>query len=71
MGYRVITETDSSKALELFVRSPGEFDLVITDQSMPNLSGLDLAEKMLNIRPDIPIPSRGSRVVWLQLNFDF
>jgi CheY-like chemotaxis protein len=54
-GYRVTSQTDSVSALEVFRLSPDEFDLVITDYTMPKLTGLDLARKMLRIRPDIPI----------------
>ncbi|MDH5299120.1 MAG: PAS domain S-box protein, partial [Desulfobulbaceae bacterium] len=54
-GYLVTAETASIKALELFKASPQEFDLVITDQSMPQMSGGRLAEELLMVRPDIPI----------------
>ena len=49
------TLTDSAKALELFSVDPSRFDLVITDQTMPKLTGLHLAREFLKIRPDIPI----------------
>ncbi len=55
LGYRVTTRTSSVEALELFRFKPGAFDLVITDQTMPNMSGADLARELLRIRPDIPI----------------
>jgi PAS domain S-box-containing protein len=55
LGYRVTSQTDSVSALEVFRLSPDEFDLVVTDYAMPKLTGLDLARKMLRIRPDIPI----------------
>ena len=42
-------------ALHLFERSPHAYDLVITDMTMPGLTGDQLAEKMLALRPDIPI----------------
>lgn len=54
-GYRVATEKSGSDALITFRGRPDEFDLVITDMSMPQMSGLDLAEKILKIRNDIPI----------------
>ncbi|MCP4606739.1 MAG: response regulator [Proteobacteria bacterium] len=41
--------------MEIFTVVPGRFDVVITDQSMPHLTGIELAERMLTIRPDIPI----------------
>jgi len=55
LGYRVTTRTSSIEALELFRVKPGEFDLVITDQTMPNMTGDNLAVELLRIRPDIPI----------------
>ena len=55
LGYNVITETNSHQALNLFKHKPDQFDVVITDQSMPNFSGIELAKKMLSIRPDLPI----------------
>ncbi len=55
LGYRVTTRTSSVEALELFRFKPGAFDLVITDQTMPNLSGANLARELLRIRADIPI----------------
>lgn len=55
LGYKVTTETDSPKALEQFSKSPYSYDLIITDQTMPNLTGADLAKQALAIRPDLPI----------------
>ena len=55
LGYRVTTRTSSVEALELFRVKPGEFDLVITDQTMPNMTGADLAVEILQLRQDIPI----------------
>ncbi|MBW1867571.1 MAG: PAS domain S-box protein [Deltaproteobacteria bacterium] len=55
LGYEITAKTDSVKALEVFKQSPDFFDLVITDQTMPNMTGLDLAEKILAVRPDLPI----------------
>ena len=55
LGYSVTAKTNSQEAFEIFLESPGAFDLVITDQTMPNLPGTELAEKILQIRPDIPI----------------
>lgn len=54
-GYQVTFKTDSVEALETFRFEPGEFDLVITDHDMPGMSGLELAQKLLTLRPDIPI----------------
>lgn len=55
LGYRVKAEISCKKALEVFRRHPDEFDLVITDMSMPQMTGLMLAEALLKIRPNIPI----------------
>ena len=54
-GYEVTTRTSSLEALELFRNKYSTFDLVITDQSMPNMTGERLAKEMMAIRPDIPI----------------
>ncbi|HVN97181.1 MAG TPA: PAS domain S-box protein [Syntrophorhabdaceae bacterium] len=55
LGYAVTTMTSSSEALKLFYRDPFHFDLVITDQTMPELTGLRLAEQLLTVRSDLPI----------------
>lgn len=54
-GYRVIAMESSPAALLEFSRAPQEFDLVITDMTMPFLSGIDLAGEMIKLRGDIPI----------------
>ncbi len=41
--------------MKLFSENPADFDLVITDHTMPHLTGLDLAENLLKIRSDVPI----------------
>jgi CheY-like chemotaxis protein len=55
LGYRVTTEVDSLQALKTFSNHPHDFDLVITDQTMPHMSGVDLAKVLLEIRPRMPI----------------
>lgn len=55
LGYQVVTRNSSLKALELFRADPGEFDLVITDMTMPSMTGDELAEKVMEIRGDIPV----------------
>ena len=55
LGYKVIPVTDSLSALEIFHSGPGEFDLIITDYTMPKLTGIDVVEDIRRIRPDIPI----------------
>ena len=55
LGYTVDTRTSSIEALALFKANPDRFDLVITDIVMPNMTGETLAEKMMDIRSDIPV----------------
>jgi PAS domain S-box-containing protein len=55
LGYSVTVCTKSLDALAVFQKQPDAFDLVITDQTMPELTGNDLVRRLLQIRPDIPI----------------
>jgi len=55
LGYKVTTRTSSLDAFETFKESPGDFDLVITDMTMPNMTGIELSRSLMNIRPDIPV----------------
>jgi CheY-like chemotaxis protein len=55
LGYDVTSRTSSVEALEAFRANPYKFDLVITDMTMPKMSGDKLAVELINIRPDIPI----------------
>lgn len=55
LGYDVTTKTSSVEALNQFSAQPDKFDLVITDQTMPEMTGIELAKQMLRIRPDIPV----------------
>jgi CheY-like chemotaxis protein len=55
LGYQVTTQVAGADALEMFRRDPGRFDLVITDMTMPGLTGDRLAQGLLLIRPDIPV----------------
>jgi CheY-like chemotaxis protein len=55
LGYAVTTQVVSAEALEMFRRDPRQFDLVITDMTMPGLTGDLLAKGLLAIRPDLPI----------------
>ncbi|MBF0495176.1 MAG: PAS domain S-box protein [Deltaproteobacteria bacterium] len=54
-GYQVTTVSESVEALETFRKQPDKFDLVITDYTMPKMTGADLAKEILSIRPDMPI----------------
>jgi PAS domain S-box-containing protein len=55
LGYTVTTKTNSIEALELFHSDPNGFDLVITDMTMPNMTGDRLAAAVMQIRPEIPV----------------
>ena len=55
LGYKVTVETQSLKALEKIRKDPDAFDLLITDHTMPGLTGGDLARSVLQLRPDLPI----------------
>lgn len=54
-GYHVITHDSGIDALEDFKSDPDLIDMVITDQTMPGMTGSEMAKEMLNIRPDLPI----------------
>ncbi len=55
LGYKVTATTESVDALEKIRADPDQFDLVITDQTMPGLTGAELAQEILKITPDMPI----------------
>jgi len=55
LGYRVRAETDPGRALEVFMQSPDDVDLLITDYSMPGLRGDKLAAAVLEKKPDLPV----------------
>jgi two-component system cell cycle sensor histidine kinase/response regulator CckA len=55
LGYQVTARTSSTEALEAFRAQPEKFDLVITDRTMPNMTGETLAKELTQIRPDIPV----------------
>ncbi len=55
LGYAVSSETNPVKALTLFKSDPGAFDLVITDMTMPYMTGDQLAESIIKLQPGIPI----------------
>ena len=54
-GFCVTACTNSLKALESFEAAPESFDLVITDQTMPHMTGADLTQALRRLRPDIPV----------------
>ncbi len=55
LGYKVTGHTDAAKALDEFRARPADFDAVVTDLSMPRMSGFDLARQLLAVRQDLPI----------------
>lgn len=55
LGYKVTGRTSPYEALEAFRANPYKFDLVITDMTMPSMSGENLAQKILKIRSDMPV----------------
>jgi len=55
LGYKVDARTDPIEVLDLFREEPHKFDLVITDMTMPKMTGGELAKELIRIRPDIPI----------------
>jgi signal transduction histidine kinase/ActR/RegA family two-component response regulator len=55
LGYKVTAKTDSEAALEEFASQPDHYDLVITDMTMPKMAGDQLARKLMDIKPDIPV----------------
>ena len=54
-GYSVRSYSDGKQALEAFSEHPDEIDLVITDMSMPTISGDQVARRVINVRPDMPV----------------
>ncbi|MBN2107194.1 MAG: PAS domain S-box protein [Deltaproteobacteria bacterium] len=55
LGYRVTALQSPQEALEIFKKNPESFDVVITDQTMPGLTGYELARELMLVRPDLPI----------------
>lgn len=55
LGYEVVSFADPLKALETFNATPDRFDLVITDLTMPNLTGIGFNRELREIRPDVPV----------------
>jgi CheY-like chemotaxis protein/two-component sensor histidine kinase len=55
LGYDVVGETSSTQALETFIGRPDRFDLVVTDLTMPHMTGLRLAREIHRVRADVPI----------------
>ncbi len=54
LGYKITALADSGEGLKIFQAHPDDFDLIISDQTMPHLTGYEMIRKILKIRPDIP-----------------
>jgi DNA-binding NtrC family response regulator len=55
LGYTVVSTTSSAEALDIFRNSPKRFDVVITDQTIPRMTGVELAAEVSRIRPELPV----------------
>jgi CheY-like chemotaxis protein len=55
LGYHVTARTSSVEALKEFKANPFAFDLVLTDMTMPSITGIQLADALFSIRRDIPV----------------
>ena len=55
LGYQVTAVTSSVQAFDLFEKNPDQFDLVVSDLAMPDLTGLELAQKVTAVRPNLPV----------------
>ncbi|HVN71854.1 MAG TPA: response regulator [Desulfomonilia bacterium] len=55
LGYQVTATSSSTQALELFRKDPGRYDVVVTDMTMPEMTGDRLSQEMMEIRPDLPV----------------
>jgi CheY-like chemotaxis protein len=55
LGYQVDVRTSPVEALEAFRVHPSRYDLVITDLTMPQMTGLQLARRLIAIRPELPV----------------
>jgi PAS domain S-box-containing protein len=55
LGYRVTATTSPKDALDIFSRAPGTFDALVTDQTMPEMTGATLATEVMRVRPDFPV----------------
>lgn len=54
-GYSVVSKTSSKEAFEVFEKTPDRFDLVITDYTMPVMTGTQLARRIKALNPDVPV----------------
>jgi CheY-like chemotaxis protein len=55
LGYSATAVSESTAALALFKENPDKYDLVLTDQTMPDMTGIELTRELVSLRPDIPV----------------
>lgn len=55
LGYKVTATNSSREAMRLFTADPSRYDLIVTDQTMPEITGIDLARQAREVRADIPV----------------
>ena len=55
LGYAVTSTSSPAQALEIFTRTPDQFDLVMTDLTMPEFTGLELSEKLTALKPRVKV----------------
>lgn len=55
LGYQVTIFTDSIKAVSAFRKTPEEYDVIVTDMTMPKMTGAELTREVLSLRPDLPV----------------
>lgn len=54
-GYQVVCASDPRQALDLFAQHEHQFDLVVTDESMPGMTGTELAQQLFQLAPQLPV----------------
>ena len=55
MGYQVTSSVSGHQALDCFRQAPQSFDLLITDESMPGMTGIELAQQIYQLQPELPV----------------
>jgi DNA-binding NtrC family response regulator len=55
MGFKVTVKSDSLEALAMFESNPDDYDAIVTDQTMPGLTGIEFSKRALGIRPALPV----------------
>ncbi|MEQ8171016.1 MAG: response regulator, partial [Candidatus Eremiobacterota bacterium] len=55
LGYNIVSTLNSTEGLKIFRNNYKDFDLVVTDQSMPGMTGIELGKEIINISPSTPV----------------